>query len=123
QARHPGARRRTREHRVRETGGGPRRGSHRVLRFGHGRYRLGPPAPALLPRWLRRSRRRRPMIGTELLDDPRADPVLVDRELRDIARLNALFGGTRAVLRELEPFFERRRRERGKGKGETWTLL
>jgi len=63
------------------------------------------------------------MIGTELLDDPRADPVLVGRQLRDIARLNALFGGTRAVLRELEPFFERRRRERGKGKGETWTLL
>src|SRR5438128_4880387 len=63
------------------------------------------------------------MIGTELLDDPRADPVLVGRQLRDIARLNALFGGTRAVLRELEPVFERRRRERGKGKGETWTLL
>src|SRR2546426_5973043 len=78
-----------------ETGGGPGRGSHRVLRVGHGRHRLGPPAPALLPRWLRRSRRRRPMIGTELLDDPRADPVLVRRQLRDIARLNALFGGTR----------------------------
>ena len=56
------------------------------------------------------------MIGTELLDDPRADPELVGRELRDIARLNALFGGTRAVVRELEPFFER-------GKREAWTLL
>jgi len=56
------------------------------------------------------------MIGTELLDDPRADPALVGRELRDIARLNALFGGTRAVVRELEPFFEG-------GKQETWTLL
>jgi ubiquinone/menaquinone biosynthesis C-methylase UbiE len=63
------------------------------------------------------------MIGTELLDDPRADPVLVTRELSDIARLNALFGGTRAVVRELEPFFERAKRERGNGKGETWTLL
>ena len=56
------------------------------------------------------------MIGTELLDDPRADPVAVDKELHDIARLNALFGGTRAVVRELEPFFERSERE-------TWTLL
>jgi 2-polyprenyl-3-methyl-5-hydroxy-6-metoxy-1,4-benzoquinol methylase len=56
------------------------------------------------------------MIGTELLDDPRADPALVGRELRDIARLNALFGGTRAVVRELEPFFEG-------GERETWTLL
>ena len=63
------------------------------------------------------------MIGTELLDDPRADPVLVGRELRDIACLNALFGGTRAVVSELEPLFERRRREMGSGKGETWTLL
>ena len=71
------------------------------------------------------------MIGTELLDDPRADPVLVDRELRDIARLNALFGGTRAVVRELEPFLERGNRERGnpeglpdgRGKRDTWTLL
>ena len=63
------------------------------------------------------------MIGTELLDDPRADPVLVGRELRDIACLNALFGGTWAVVSELEPFFERRRREMGSGKGETWTLL
>ena len=63
------------------------------------------------------------MIGTELLDDPRADPVLVGRELRDIARLNALFGGTRAVVRELERFFEHRKRETGDGKRETWTLL
>ncbi|PYO72190.1 MAG: methyltransferase domain-containing protein [Gemmatimonadetes bacterium] len=63
------------------------------------------------------------MIGTELLDDPAADPVAVNRELRDIARLNALFGGTRAVVRELEPFFERRGRESGNGKRETWTLL
>ncbi len=59
------------------------------------------------------------MIGTELLDDPRADPILGGRELRDIARLNALVGGTRAVVRELEPFFERRRETLK----ETWTLL
>jgi len=63
------------------------------------------------------------MIETELLDDPRSDPLLVGRELRDIARLNALFGGTRAVVRELEPFFERGKRDRGNGKRETWTLL
>ena len=62
------------------------------------------------------------MIGTELLDDPRSDPVLVGRQLRDIARLNALFGGTRAVVRELKSFFERRR-ARGTRKRETWTLL
>src|SRR6266705_7020109 len=63
------------------------------------------------------------MIGTELLDDPAADPVAVNRELRDIARLNALFGGTRAVVRELEPFFERKQRETGNGKREKCTLL
>lgn len=56
------------------------------------------------------------MIGTELLDDPRADPAAVRAELRDIARLNTLFGGTRAVLGELQPMFEQ-------GRGETWTLL
>lgn len=58
------------------------------------------------------------MIGTELLDDPRADPVAVANELRDIARFNTLFGGTRAVLRELEPLFRD-----GRGTGENWTLL
>ncbi|HEV2750510.1 MAG TPA: methyltransferase domain-containing protein [Gemmatimonadales bacterium] len=47
------------------------------------------------------------MIGTELLDDPRADPRAVQTELRDIARLNTLFGGTRAVLGALDPFFRR----------------
>ena len=63
------------------------------------------------------------MIGSELLDDPRADPIAVGRELRDIARLNAWFGGTGAVVRQLEPFFERNEREAGSGKRETWTLL
>jgi len=63
------------------------------------------------------------VIESELLDDPRADPVAVGKELRDIARLNAWFGGTRAVVRELEPFFERSGRGTGNGKRETWTLL
>lgn len=56
------------------------------------------------------------MIGTELLDDPRADPAAVRAELHDIARLNALFGGTRAVLRELARWCDH-------GRGETWTLV
>jgi ubiquinone/menaquinone biosynthesis C-methylase UbiE len=62
------------------------------------------------------------MIGTELLDDPQADPRAVRRELRDIARLNALFGGTRAVVRALQPFFASRAARSG-GPGEPWTLL
>jgi len=45
------------------------------------------------------------MIGTELLDDPHAEPRATLRELGDIARLNALFGGTRAVVNALEPVF------------------
>ena len=45
------------------------------------------------------------MIGTELLDDRRADPHAVRKELRDIARLNTLFGGTKAVLDALEALF------------------
>lgn len=45
------------------------------------------------------------MIGRETLDDPHADPVAVRRSLADIARLNSLFGGTRAVVEALEPHF------------------
>jgi methyltransferase family protein len=63
------------------------------------------------------------MIGTELLDDPRADPSAVRRELRDIARLNGLFGGTRAVVRELESIFRKGTGDGGRGTGRTWTLL
>ena len=59
------------------------------------------------------------MIGTELLDDRRADPAAVRAELRDIARLNALFGGTRAVVRELEPWF----RAAPHDAAAPWTLL
>jgi SAM-dependent methyltransferase len=36
--------------------------------------------------------------GTELLDDPAADPAAVRRSLTNIARANRLFGGTAAVL-------------------------
>ncbi len=36
-------------------------------------------------------------IGRELLDDPRADPVLVAASLRNIARSNWLFGGVAAA--------------------------
>jgi len=36
--------------------------------------------------------------GTELLDDPAADPVAVRRSLGNIVRANTLFGGTAAVL-------------------------
>jgi len=42
------------------------------------------------------------MLGAEVLDDPRADPTAVRRTLRDIVRLNRLFGGTGAVLWGLE---------------------
>jgi len=63
------------------------------------------------------------MIGTELLDDRRADPVAVGHELRDIARLNGLFGGRRAVVRELERFFERGTGDAERERGEPWTLL
>jgi SAM-dependent methyltransferase len=43
------------------------------------------------------SRRR----DAEILDDPDADPALALRSLRDVARANALFGGRRAVVREV----------------------
>ena len=64
------------------------------------------------------------MIGTELLDDPQADPALVGSELRDIARLNALFGGTRAVMEALVPLFRAAGRDAGCGMRDArWTLL
>jgi SAM-dependent methyltransferase len=43
-------------------------------------------------------RRRR---GFEHLDDPRTDPALRERSLRDVRRANALLGGAWAVLAEL----------------------
>ena len=62
------------------------------------------------------------MLGAEVLDDPRADPTAVRRTLRDIVRLNRLFGGTGAVEWGLRQLF------RGSGMGEggrvkRWTLV
>ena len=45
------------------------------------------------------SRRR----GIEILDNPAVDPALMRRSMRDVELANALFGGKRAVLVELEP--------------------
>ena len=56
------------------------------------------------------------MIGVEVLDDPAADPALVRAELRDLRRINALFGGTRAVVGALVPLFRA-------SPGARWTLL
>lgn len=39
--------------------------------------------------------------GFEHLDDPRTDPALRERSLRDVRRANTLLGGARAVVREL----------------------
>ncbi len=63
------------------------------------------------------------MIGTELLDDPQADPAAVRQELREIARLNTLFGGTRAVVGALEPIFRKAASGNGQRATGTWTLL
>jgi 2-polyprenyl-3-methyl-5-hydroxy-6-metoxy-1,4-benzoquinol methylase len=63
------------------------------------------------------------MIGTELLDDRHADAAAVRNELRDIARLNRLFGGTRAVVEALEAVF-RQARDGQRAMGDArWTLL
>ncbi|HEY6807480.1 MAG TPA: methyltransferase domain-containing protein [Gemmatimonadales bacterium] len=56
------------------------------------------------------------MIGVEVLDDPGADPALVAAELRDLRRINTLFGGTRAVVQALLPLFRA-------SPGARWTLL
>ena len=50
--------------------------------------------------------------GVETLEVPGIPDHLVRRSLVDVARANALFGGTRAVLRELRPVFEERAGER-----------
>ena len=39
--------------------------------------------------------------GVEILDDPSHDPALAVRSLRDVAKANLLFGGRRAILREI----------------------
>ncbi len=43
--------------------------------------------------------------GHEILDDPSIDPALALRSLHDVALANRLFGGRRAVLRELRSLF------------------
>lgn len=40
--------------------------------------------------------------GIEILDDPGVDPDLMRRSMRDVERANALFGGRRAAIAELE---------------------
>ena len=45
--------------------------------------------------------------GSEILDDPNADAALSLRSLRDIALANRYFGGTRAVLHELDTLLRR----------------
>lgn len=47
-----------------------------------------------MPRWLTPARRH----GVEVLDDPATPDDLRLRAMRDVARANALFGGTRAVI-------------------------
>jgi SAM-dependent methyltransferase len=44
--------------------------------------------------------------GHEILDDPSLDPALAERSLRDVALANTLFGGRRAVLREVAIILE-----------------
>ena len=63
------------------------------------------------------------MLGAEVLDDPRADPAAVRRTLRDIVRLNRLFGGTGTVLWGLRRIFERGMRNAERGTAERWSLL
>lgn len=56
-------------------------------------------------------------VGTELLDDPDADPAAVTRSLRNVARANRWFGGAAAVRYGL------RRLLRGVPTGRPLTLL
>ena len=50
--------------------------------------------------------------GFEILDDPAQDPQLAVRSLRDVALANRLFGGRRAVLRELQELIRSKIAER-----------
>ena len=47
--------------------------------------------------------------GVEHLEEPGVDPALVRRSLSDVARANVLFGGTRAVLAEVDHALKRTR--------------
>ena len=53
--------------------------------------------------------------GVEILDDPSQNPALAVRSLRDVAKANQLFGGSRAVLGELRKLL--------KGRSGTETVL
>ena len=41
-------------------------------------------------------------MGSEILDSPDVDPVIVTRSLADVARANALFGGISSAIHEIE---------------------
>lgn len=41
-------------------------------------------------------------LGTEILDSPDVDPVIVTRSLADVVRANALFGGVSSAIHEIE---------------------
>lgn len=56
-------------------------------------------------------------LGTELLDDPAADPAVVTRSLRNVARANRWFGGAAAVRYGLGLLL------RGLPRGQPLTLL
>ena len=45
--------------------------------------------------------------GFEYLDDPNVDPRVVRRSIADVATSNRFFGGTHAVLAELEPLLRK----------------
>lgn len=47
------------------------------------------------------TRLRRAENASELMDDPGADPLALERALDDVARVNRWLGGTRALLRHL----------------------
>jgi SAM-dependent methyltransferase len=49
--------------------------------------------------------------GFEYLDDPELAPAIAERSLHDVALANKLFGGTRAVLAEVQPVCVEARRE------------
>ncbi len=61
--------------------------------------------------------------GIEILDDPTSDPALAARSLRDVALANRLFGGRRAVLREVRPLLGHRRIANGVRSTLPMTLL
>ena len=45
--------------------------------------------------------------GTEYLEEPGVEPALVRRSLADVSRANRFFGGTRAVIAEIDELLQR----------------